>query len=141
MILKNKYIIPDINTSCTNLANGINRDLDKFYKSVENIFFDIVIEQKEENLFSALILDNKYKLSKTIIDTDFDREAVIIPLRIKALKIDKFKDLEFEKRYYLIRRELHKRLFKIYKLNIIEDYLRINTKHINDLKRINKDRF
>lgn len=138
--IKYKYIIPDINTACTHLAQGISKDLDECYKSVDYVFFDIVIEQNKEHTFSVFILDNRYKLSQTILDTDEGKEAVIIPMNIRPLKLDKFRALKIEHRYSSLRRELNRKFLRHYSCNVFWGYFRENSKYIKLLNGLVKGR-
>ncbi|HCL4479934.1 TPA: hypothetical protein N2D99_002001 [Clostridium botulinum] len=71
------------------LIEGIEKDLNAgYYKEGDIICFDLVVVYNEFRIRSFYI-DNKYKLSKAILDIDKGREAVIIPLDIQPLILNK----------------------------------------------------
>lgn len=71
------------------LIYGIEEDLKSgYYNEGDIICFDLVIVYDEVGL-RKFIIDNKYKLSKSILDLDYGKEAVIIPLNIEPLKLVK----------------------------------------------------
>jgi hypothetical protein len=128
-------MIPNFKTTCENLANGICNDIEEDYKNIARLYFDLVIEN-ENNTLKGLIIDNRYKLSKTIIDTDEGKEAVIIPLRVRPINIDVYKVLKKEDRYCKLKDDISLRLHNVFLTNSLNRYVIKNYSSIKKLEGI-----
>lgn len=128
-------MIPNFMTTCDNLTTGICNDIDEDYKDIARLYFDLVIEN-ENNTLTGLIIDNRYKLSKTIIDTDEGREAVIIPLRVRPIDLTKYKGLKRDDRYNVLKNDIAQRLRNMFLTNSINRYVVKNYSSVKKLKGI-----
>lgn len=135
-----KVMIPNLTTTCENLTKCIYNDIDEDYKDIARLYFDLVIE-KENNTLTGLIIDNRYKLSKTIVDTDEGREAVIIPLRIRPINLLKYKALQNEDRYKRLKDDIAQRLQNVFLTNTINRYVVKNYGSVKKLEGIYLGRY
>lgn len=133
-------IIPDLTEICENLTKGICDDIDGDYKDISKLYFDLVIE-KENDTYIGLIIDNQYKLSKTIVDTGLNKEAVIIPLRVEAISLLKYKALKIESRYESIKKDINLCLCNVLSFDVINNYIAENYDSIEELKSIYLQRY